>query len=201
MSTSIVFVSLDYVGHGGKTAVLDGGVTAWREAGGTMSKEAVDAKPVTFVPTVRNDMVVNATWVKENLEARRRCSMCGRAPSTTARPTSACLGRGTSRGRSFVPWLATFDARDVPRDASGDPVDNMVDAARLLPRAELEQLLTAAGAKRDGLVVSYCTVGMRASHMYFVSRLLGYPSRIYVGSMADWTRNPDNPVVGQSNKP
>jgi thiosulfate/3-mercaptopyruvate sulfurtransferase len=200
MSTSIVFVSLDYVGHGGKTAVLDGGVTAWREAGGTISKEAVDAKPVTFVPAVRNDMVVNATWVKENLkhatllDVRTRAEYNGTANERLPR-------QGHIPGAHFVPWLATFDARDVSRDASGDPVDIMVDAARLLPRAELEQLLTTAGAKRDGLVVSYCTVGMRASHMYFVSRLLGYPSRIYVGSMADWTQNPDNPVVGQSNKP
>ena len=32
MSTAILFVALDYVGHGGKTAVLDGGLGAWRNA-------------------------------------------------------------------------------------------------------------------------------------------------------------------------
>jgi hypothetical protein len=36
--------------------------------------------------------------------------------------------------------------------------------------------------------------------MYFVSRLLGYPSRIYVGSMAVG-QNPNNPVVGIGTKP
>lgn len=200
LSTSIVFVSLDYVGHGGKTMVLDGGVAAWREAGGTISKEAVAPKPVTFVPSVRNDMVVNAAWLKENLkrvtlfDVRTRAEYDGTANERLPR-------QGHIPGAMFVPWLATFDARDVPRDASGAPLDNMPEAARLLPRAGLEQLFTAAGAKRDGLVVSYCTVGMRASHMYFVSRLLGYPSRIYVGSMADWTSNADNPVVGIGTKP
>ena len=48
--------------------------------------------------------------------------------------------------------------------------------------------------------MSYCTVGMRASHMYFVARLLGLPAKIYVGSMADWTRNANNPVVGVNNQ-
>jgi len=200
MSTALVFVALDYVGHGGKTAVLDGGIAAWREADGPMSKEAVTATPVTFVPTVRNDMVVDAGWVKENLkratlfDVRTRAEYDGTANERLPR-------QGHIPGAKFVPWLATLDPRDAPRDASGAPVDNAPESARLLPRAELEQLLTTAGARRDGLVVSYCTVGMRASHMYFVSRLLGYPSRIYVGSMADWTRSPNNPVVGPSNKP
>ena len=165
-----------------------------------MSKEAVAAKLVTFVPTVRTDMVVNAAWVKENLkrvtlfDVRTKAEYEGTANERLPR-------KGHIPGAKFVPWLATFDPRDVPRDSSGSPVDNPPDFARLLPRAGLEQLFAAAGAKRDGLVVSYCTVGMRASHMYFVSRLLGYPSRIYVGSMADWTRNADNPVVGLGTKP
>jgi 3-mercaptopyruvate sulfurtransferase SseA len=36
---------------------------------------------------------------------------------------------------------------------------------------------------------------MRASHLYFVARVLGYPAKIYVGSMADWTRDASRPVV------
>ena len=150
MSVAILFVALDYVGHGGKTAVLDGGLTAWREAGGTVSKEAAVTKPVTFTPTVRTDMVVDAAWVKENLkratllDVRTRAEYDGTANERLPR-------KGHIPGAKFVPWLATFDARDVPRDASGAPVDNAPDAARLLPRAGLEQLFTAAGARRDGL--------------------------------------------------
>jgi thiosulfate/3-mercaptopyruvate sulfurtransferase len=199
LSTSILFVALDYVGHGGKTAVLDGGLPAWRTAGGAVSKEAVSPKPVTFVPNVRTDMVVDAAWIKENLGSKRVALLDARTRAEFDGTANERLPRkGHIPGAKFVPWLATFDTRDVPRDASGAPVDVAPDAARLLPRVELERLLTDNGAQRDGLVVSYCTVGMRASHMYFVSRLLGYPARIYVGSMADWTRNADNPVVGLS---
>jgi thiosulfate/3-mercaptopyruvate sulfurtransferase len=201
MSAAILFVALDYVGHGGKTAVLDGGLTAWREAGGAISNEAVTAKPVTFVPNVRTDMVVDAAWIKENLGSRRVTLLDVRTRAEYDGTANERLPRrGHIPGAKYLPWLVTFDARDVPRDASGAPVDNAPDAARLLPRAQLEKLLADNGAQRDGLVVSYCTIGMRASHMYFVSRLLGLPARLYVGSMADWTRNPDHPVVGL-NKP
>lgn len=200
MSTAIIFVALDYVGHGGRTAVLDGGLNAWREAGGTLATDAVAAKPATFVPNVRQDMVVTAPWVKENIgkkdvvlfDVRSRAEYDGTANERLPR-------KGHIPGAKFVPWVATFDARDVPRNAAGVPADNPPEAARLMSRAELEKLLTDNGASRDGLVVSYCTVGMRASHMYFVARLLGYPAKIYVGSMADWTRTAGNPVV-EANK-
>jgi len=202
MSVSILFVSLDYVGHGGKTAVLDGGYTAWREAGGAESREAVTPKPVTFTPSVRTDMVVDAKWLRENLDNKRMALLDVRTRGEYDGTRGSGLPRnGHIPGAKFVPWLDTFDTRDVPKDASGQRADNAVEAARLLPRPELQQLLASAGARNDGVVVSYCTVGMRASHMYFVSRLLGLPARIYVGSMADWTRNAENPVVGIGTKP
>lgn len=200
LAASILFVALDYVGHGGRTAVLDGGFAAWREAGGTLSRESPTLVAATFVPNVRQDMVVNAAWVRENL--RRIALMDARTRAEYDGTANERLPRlGHIPGARFVPWLDTFDPRDVPKDPSGERADNAPDAARLLPRAELETLLTTNGARKDGLTVTYCTIGMRASHLYFIARLLGYPARIYVGSMADWTRNPDNPVVGLGTKP
>jgi len=201
MSTAILFVALDYVGHAGKTAVLDGGLGAWRAAGNATSKESVAAKPGSFVPAARNDMIVDAKWMKENLgnkrvallDVRTRAEFDGTAKERLPR-------RGHIPGAKYVPWLATFDARDLEKDASGEPVDMAPEMVRLLPRPELQQLFASAGAKNDGLVVTYCTVGMRASHVYFVSRLLGLPTRLYLGSMADWTKDPNNPVVGVNNQ-
>ena len=201
MSTAILFVALDYVGHAGKTAVLDGGLGAWRAAGNATSKEAVAVKPGTFVPTPREDMIVDAKWIKENLgntrvallDVRTRAEFDGTARERLPR-------RGHIPGAKFVPWLVTFDPRDLQKDASGQPTDMAPETARLLSRAELLRLFAGAGAKSDGLVVTYCTVGMRASHVYFVSRLIGLPTRLYLGSMADWTKDANNPVVGVGNQ-
>jgi thiosulfate/3-mercaptopyruvate sulfurtransferase len=53
---------------------------------------------------------------------------------------------------------------------------------------QLKQKLEAAGATAGRPVVTYCMVGMRASVVYFVSRMLGYDVRLYDGSIVDWSR-------------
>jgi len=37
-------------------------------------------------------------------------------------------------------------------------------------------------------LVAVCRVGTRASVLYFVGRYLGLPTRLYDGSMNDWSR-------------
>jgi thiosulfate/3-mercaptopyruvate sulfurtransferase len=59
---------------------------------------------------------------------------------------------------------------------------------RFLPRDELRRRLDAVGATPGRPVVAYCMVGMRASVVYFVSRLLGHDARLYDGSIVDWSR-------------
>jgi thiosulfate/3-mercaptopyruvate sulfurtransferase len=195
LSASILFVALEFVGHGGRTAVLDGGVAAWRAGGGELSGEAVTPKPATFTPRVKPDLVVNAAAVQARLGQKGVALLDGRSRAEYEGTAQEQLPRtGHLPGAGHLDWIDTFDSRDLPT-RNGRRVDNPPQAARLKPVAELEQLFLAAGADKGEEVVTYCTVGMRASHLYFVSRLLGYPTRIYVGSMADWTREASRPVV------
>ncbi len=54
--------------------------------------------------------------------------------------------------------------------------------------AELRALYGAAGVTPDRPVITYCNIGERSSHSWFVlSQLLGYPAvRNYDGSWAEW---------------
>ena len=195
LSASILFVALEYVGHGGQTAVLDGGVGAWRAAGGELSGDAVTPKPATFTPRVKPDLVVNAAAVQAKLGQKGVAVLDGRSRAEYEGTAQEQLPRtGHLPGAGHLDWLDTFDSRDLTT-RTGRRVDNPPQAARLKPVVELEQLFVAAGADKGEEVIAYCTVGMRASHLYFVSRLLGYPTSIYVGSMADWTREASRPVV------
>ena len=52
-----------------------------------------------------------------------------------------------------------------------------------------------AGVSSASDLVTYCTVGLRASHLYFIARYLGLTPRLYDGSMSEWSRVAELPMV------
>jgi thiosulfate/3-mercaptopyruvate sulfurtransferase len=56
------------------------------------------------------------------------------------------------------------------------------------PREELEKIYGGAGVRKDAKVITYCRIGERSSHTWFVLKyLLGYPDvRNYDGSWTEW---------------
>ncbi|MGC8620937.1 MAG: sulfurtransferase [Caldisphaera sp.] len=55
-------------------------------------------------------------------------------------------------------------------------------------KEELERLFESSGIRKDKEIITYCRIGERASHTWFVLKyILGYPSvRVYDGSWAEW---------------
>ncbi len=62
--------------------------------------------------------------------------------------------------------------------------------------AELRQLFQDRGVVPERSVVTYCTIGIRASEAALVLRyLLGYPdARVYDGSWAEWGSRAETPI-------
>ena len=71
-----------------------------------------------------------------------------------------------------------------------------VEEMRFKPKDEIQALLVEAGLAPGQEVVTYCAVGMRASLMYFAARYVGVPSRVYLGSWNDWSRQSGYPIAG-----
>jgi thiosulfate/3-mercaptopyruvate sulfurtransferase len=65
---------------------------------------------------------------------------------------------------------------------------------RLLPQAELDALFAVVP---EGAVIHYCNTGHQAAANWFImSELLRRPAMtLYDGSMAEWTEEPQRPVV------
>ena len=176
-----LFFTLDYLGLGDRVSLLDGGIAAWREVNG-----AITALP-TPAPTrarlalhPQAALLADAAWVDAHrsdprvtvLDARSREEFEGtRAEEGVARP-------GHIPGAQNLEW------------------STLLADGRFRPRSDLQQLFAGAGATPGKELVTYCRVGTRASALYFVGRLLGYPVRLYDGSMNDWASRKALQVVG-----
>ncbi len=103
-------------------------------------------------------------------------------------------------GERFWPSGATADvgrAGHIP-GAVNVPID-LVRAGdgTLKPAAELRTIFEAAGVTGDRPVIVYCTIGNRASEVWFaLTELLGLSDvRVYYGSWVDWGKAEATPVV------
>lgn len=190
-ATRVVF-TLDSVGLGGRTHLLDGGLAAWRAAGHPVT--TVAAAPVTSEGplTLRpRPSVIAFEEVK---------SLASVPPAGAARATAIVDARatdfytGANDGRGGIPRPGHIPgAVNLPFTAFF--TQTAPDAPLMLkPRAELEAMFARAGIAAGTPLVTYCHIGQQATVPYFVARLLGYDVRLYDGSFEEWSANTSVPV-------
>lgn len=175
-STRIIF-TLDWIGLGDRTALLDGGMVRWKNAGGPVTKElpTITTGKLSVKPT--KSLVVDAKWVSANATKPGIALIDARSKSHYD---------GVSAGMKKAGHIA--GAGNLPHDQ----VSN--DSLRLEPEAKLRALLTSAGVKPGDTVVGYCHIGQYATAVLFAARTLGHKVLLYDGSFHDWEKR-DLPVV------
>ncbi len=177
LAATRLWLTLDWLGHGDRTALLDGLQPRWQAEGRPLSDApAPPAGPGgTLTPRPRADMIVQAEWILARLED----------PGTVlldARPTEEYTGEDGGMGGMANPG-------HIPGAWHLYWVDRILDRRTdpsFLPVEQLRARFEAAGAAPDRTVVTYCMIGARASLTYFVGRMLGYEMKFYDGSWHDW---------------
>jgi thiosulfate/3-mercaptopyruvate sulfurtransferase len=169
---------LRWVGHAA-ASVLDGGLGAWKSAGGALESGA--AAPVAaasaYAPGVTSVATVDADALFKSL---------GRVTLLDARAVERYRGE-----------VEPLDPRagHIPGARSRFFKDNLAADGRFRPAAELRAAFEAFGAA-PAQVVHQCGSGVTACHNLLAMEVAGLPgSALYPGSWSDWSADPARPVA------
>jgi thiosulfate/3-mercaptopyruvate sulfurtransferase len=177
--TARVFMTLDYLGLGDRTSILDGGLPAWRAENRAVTAEVREVKPGSFTPHPNTKLVVDAAWVTANLSKPGIAILDARAAKFYTGEDAGQMPRG-----GHIPR-----ARSIPFSTLVEDKTNKFKS----PDA-LRALFSTAGVKEKDSVATYCHIGQQASLLYFVARYLGYDAHLYDGSFQDWSNRSELPV-------
>jgi thiosulfate/3-mercaptopyruvate sulfurtransferase len=170
--------------------ILDGGRTKWIAEGRPTTTEIPVVTPSTFTAADRVDAGLRAyiDEVRAHQAARRPLIDVRSAPEYTGERTHMpeYPQEGTLRG-GHIPG-----ARSVPWARSANSDGTFKSRAELAAIYEGEAQLTPTAD-----VITYCRIGERSSHTWFVlTYLLGYANvRNYDGSWTEWGNAVRTPIV------
>lgn len=174
--TARVWLTLDAMGLGAHTSILDGGFPIWQKEGRPISTEARAVKRGKLEPCAQNDVITDLAFVRSNLHHPG-------VDIIDARARDFYTGAKTDKRKGHIPGSTSLPFEDL-----------MDDAGRMKPAEALQSLLEGAGVKRGDRVVAYCHIGQRASVVYFAARYLGYDVRLYDGSWEEWSQHAELPT-------
>jgi thiosulfate/3-mercaptopyruvate sulfurtransferase len=176
------FFTLDYLGHGDSTSLLDGGFAKW-----TAENRAVEGSASLLIAKTSDFQARPRVATIARLKAMEILVDClpvldgswaivdARSPEqfSGAEPGTGIKRGGHIQGALNVPWQENLTSSATPVFRSRD---------------ELEALYRDAGVSAKTSVVVYCRTGMQASVNYFVLRYLGRDVALYDASYIEWSR-------------
>lgn len=174
-----VFVTLDYLGLGDQTSVLDGGIDAWKAAGGALETSTPTFARGNLRRAPRTGNVVDGAWVHMHLtdpsiaivDARDRPFFTGERLGHYAARTGHIPGAANLFFATLVDSTNHYKSPD-----------------------EARALFTQSGVPLNKTIVAYCHIGQTASVAYVQARRLGLPVKLYDGSFEEWSRNKSYPI-------
>ena len=169
------YYTLDYLGHGDHASLLDGGIDEWKIERRPLSKDEPKIAQGTFTPHVHSEARALMEEVKKISEQPTKSAVL-----VDSRPDKRYTD-GHIAGAAHIYWQETLV------DAKNKPV--------FLPADKLKELFAARGITPGQKLVTYCEIGLQASHDYFVAKYLGYDAAMFDGSIHQWSHMNNLPVV------
>lgn len=162
-----------------RLSILNGGLAAWKSAGGPVSDQRATAPRSHWTPTFDGRWTATRDQVRASLAEPQ-------VQRIDARPGPYFQGRivhENARARGTLPGAVHADSEAFFE----------LGSAVLMTPEELADEADALGIEPDAPVIAFCNAGHWSATDWFVlSEVLQRPGvRMYPGSMIDWTRAPE----------
>jgi len=174
-----IFVTLDYLGIGDRTSILDGGFDAWKAEDKPVTKELPVYQRGSFTPKLNPLAIVDAEFVKSGLHKPDVSIIDARAPQFYNGANSGGYPRAGA-----IPTAKNIFA--------GSLIDS---TNKMIPMVRISEKFDSAGVKKGNEVIVYCHSGVSACLVYTAARSLGYTPHLYDGSFEDWSGREDLPIA------
>jgi thiosulfate/3-mercaptopyruvate sulfurtransferase len=160
--------------------ILDGGLSAWRSAGGSLATGPVAPPPG------------NSTALHDDLYA-------GALPTLTAQQVgdadvTLLDARAPERFRGDVEPVDRV-AGHIPGAKNLPSGDVLAGDGTFLAEGALAQLLSDHGIEHDGRLGAYCGSGVTASITLAALATMGYQAALFPGSWSEWSSDPARAVA------
>ena len=175
-ATRVLF-TLDYLGLGDQTSLLNGGLAAWKRAGKEVTSAVHDVTPGKLSARAPKNVVADIAFVRSIAQRPGHRLVDGRAPVYYNGTETSQEGYGHIAGAVSIPFT------------------QVTDSQQMIDRARLAALFQNAGIKPGETIVAYCHIGQQATAVIFAARVLGHPVMLYDGSMHDWSMINHAPLV------
>lgn len=162
------YLTLDYLGLGERAALLDGGVDQWLAEDRPVTMAVPTYAPSTLTPKVKPGVRASLEDVKKAVEAPVGQGACQLVDSRPAKR----FATGHLGGAKHLYWMETLASEEHPT---------------FLPPDQLRSLLASRGLVPGKKAITYCEVGLQASHGYFLLKYLGFDAAMYDGSYQEWS--------------